>query len=85
MEQQWVEITQKAVCISQMAGFVQSFGRAKRQLDTHTSAVAWNFSCKDYIMHSIFEQVPVTFVPASGKLSGVCTHKHSTYFELTFW
>ena len=31
---------------------------------------------KDYIMRSIFEQAPVTFVPASGKLSGVCTREH---------
>ena len=26
-------------------------------------------------MRLIFEQVPVTFVPASGKVSGVCTHE----------
>ena len=26
-------------------------------------------------MRSIFERVPVTFVPASGKVSGVCTRE----------
>ena len=47
-------------------------------------AEAENFSCEDYIMRSIFERVPVTFVPTSGKLLGMCARKRSFYFELTF-
>ena len=52
------------------------YSTAQRQLDTHTCAAGWILSGEDYIMSSIFEQVPVMFVPASGKLSGMCTHKH---------
>ena len=52
------------------------YGTAQRQLDTRTSVAGWILSGEDYIMRSIFERAPVTFVPVSGKLSGVCTRKH---------
>ena len=61
-----------------------TYSTAQRQLDTRMHAAAWNFLCEDYIMHSIFERTPVTFVPASGKLSGMCARECSTHFELTF-
>ena len=47
-----------------------------RQLDTRTRAAGWILLGEDYIMHSMFEQASVTFVPASGKLSGMCTREH---------
>ena len=53
-----------------------SYGTAQRQLDTHIRAAGWVLLGEDYIMRSIFERAPVTFVSASGKLSGMCTHKH---------
>ena len=49
---------------------------AQRQLDTPMGAAGWIWSGEDYIMSSMFEQAPATFMPASGKLSGMCTHKH---------
>ena len=52
------------------------YGTAQRQLDTHRLAAGWILLGEDYIMRSIFEQAPVTFVPTSGKLSGMCTHEH---------
>ena len=64
-----------------MVGHWYSYGTAQRQLDTCKHAAAWNFSYEDYIMHSIFERAPVTFVPTSGKSSGMCTGDHSTHFE----
>ena len=67
-----------------MVGHWYSYGTAQRQLDTCKHAAAWNFSCEDYIMRSIFEWAPVTFVLTSGKLSGMCTGDHSTHFENTF-
>ena len=48
------------------------------------ACTAWNFSCEDYIMCSIFEWVPVTFVLASGKLLGVYTRTRSTHFWINF-
>ena len=27
-------------------------------------------------MRTVFERVPITFMPAAGKLSGMCTHEH---------
>ena len=47
------------------------YGTAQRQLDTRMRAAGWILSGEDYIMHSILEQVPTTFVAASGKLSDV--------------
>ena len=49
-------------------------------------AVAWKFSGEDYIMRSICERVhmSITFVPASGKSSGVCTHEDCTHFRINF-
>ena len=48
--------------------YTRIYGTAQRQLDTHTCAAAWNFSCEDYIMHSICTHqanrrayVPATF------------------------
>ena len=58
------------------------YGTAQRQLDTHTCAAAWNFSCKDCIMRSIFEWAPITIGPISGKSSGMCTCKCSTLMKL---
>ena len=52
------------------------YGKAQRQLDTHTHTAGWILSGEDYIMHSISEWVPVTFMPTSGKLSGLCTSEH---------
>ena len=46
----------------------------QRQLDARTCAAGWILLGEDYIMCSIFERAPVTFMPVSGKLSGVCTH-----------
>ena len=60
------------------------YGIAQRQLDTRTRATGWTLSGEDYIMHSIFERAPVTFVHTSDKLSGVCTHKCYTHFEWIF-
>ena len=36
-------------------------------------------------MRSIFKRAPVTFFPASGKLSGVCTREHSTLWNLILY
>ena len=55
---------------------ITTYGTAQRQLDTRTHAAGWILSGEDYIMRSIFEQAPVMFAPASGQLSGVCTHEH---------
>ena len=60
---------------------MSNYGTAQRQLDTRMCAAGRILSGEDYIMHSIFEQAPVTFMPASGKLSGMCTRKRYTYFE----
>ena len=49
---------------------------AQRQTDTHTHAASWILLGEAYIMHSIFEWAPVTFVPASRKLCGMCTREH---------
>ena len=50
-----------------------TYGSAQKQLDTRMHVTAWNFSCEDYIMGSLFEQAPVTFVPVSGKSLGMST------------
>ena len=63
---------------------VSTYGTAQRQLDTCMCATAWNFSCEDYIMRSIFERVPITFVPASGILFGVCTCECSTLMLIVY-
>ena len=60
------------------------YSTAQRQLDTNTCAAAWKFLSEDYIMHSIFERVPVMPVPASGKLSGVYTSEHCTHVWINF-
>ena len=52
------------------------YGTAQRQFDTHTHAAGWILSGEDYIMCSIFEWPSVMFMPASGKLSGMCTCEH---------
>ena len=49
---------------------------AQRQLDTRMCAAGWILSGEDYIVQSIFEQAPVTFVYISGKLYGMCTSEH---------
>ena len=51
---------------------------AQRQLDTHTRAADRILLGEDYIMCSIFERAPLMFVPASGKLSDVCTCERYT-------
>ena len=53
-----------------------TYGTAQRQLDTRMCAASGILSSEDYITRSIFERVPITFMPASGKLSGVCTSEH---------
>ena len=50
-----------------------TYGTAQR---TRTCAASGILSSEDYITRSIFERVPITFMPASGKLSGVCTSEH---------
>ena len=60
--------------------YIIIYSTAQRQLDTRTCATGWILSGKDYIMRSIFEWMPCTFVPASGKLSGMCTHEHRIIF-----
>ena len=55
---------------------VHTYGTTQRQLDAHTCAAGRILSGENYIMHSIFERVPITFVPSSGILSGMCTRKH---------
>ena len=52
------------------------YGTAQRQFDTRSHAAGRILSGEDYIMFSISERAPVTFVPTSGNLSGICTHKH---------
>ena len=59
-------------------------GTAQRQLDNHTRAADWILSGEDYIMSSIFEQAPVSFMPASGKSLGMCTCKRYTHFKWNF-
>ena len=39
---------------------------------------------KDHIMHLIFEPAPVTFMPASGKSSALCTREHYTHLNELF-
>ena len=55
---------------------MHTYSTAQRQLDTHMHAAGWTLSGEDYIMRAIFERVPITFMPTSGKLSGVCTREH---------
>ena len=62
------------------AGELKLYGTAQRQLDTRMHATARKFLGEDYAMHSIFERATVMFVPASGKLSGMCTCKCCTHF-----
>ena len=52
------------------------YSTAQRQLDTRMRAAGWVLAGEDYIMRSIFERMPVMFMPASGILSGLCTRKH---------
>ena len=52
------------------------YSTAEKQLDTRTRAAGWISSGEDDIMCSIFERVPIMFVPASGKLHGMCIHEH---------
>ena len=59
-------------------GELKLYGTAQRKLDTRTHAAAC--SCEDYVTHSIFEWTTIMFVPASGKLSGICTCKRCTHF-----
>ena len=56
---------------------ILKYGTAQRQLDTYTHAAGWILSDEDYVMHSVFERVLVTFVSVSGKLSGVCNRKRN--------
>ena len=57
------------------------YSTTQRQLDTYMRVAGWILLGEDYIMYSIFEQVLITFVPKSGKLSGVWTHERYTHFE----
>ena len=59
-----------------------NYGTAQRQLDTHMRAAAC--SGEDYIMRSIFEWVPVMFVPASGKSSGMYTCERCSFLNKLF-
>ena len=59
------------------------YSTAQSQLDTCMHAAGWILSGEDYIMCLIFERAPVTFVPVSGKLPGVCTHEY--YIVLYEW
>ena len=54
---------------------MHTYGTAQRQLDTRMHAAGWILSDEGYIMRLIFEREPITFMPASGKLSGMCTCK----------
>ena len=60
---------------------LQAYGTAQRQIDFRMCVEGWILLGEDYIMCSIFQQVPIMFVLASGKLSGLCTCKRSTHFE----